>query len=389
MRLVLVTTDFPPAVGGTQTYAFELAARMHTEVDRFEVVAPRENGSDEVDEVLPFSVHRIQTGANFFPLRARQKLNRRFREGRVDAAFCVSWPAALACLLAGSKRYGITLFCAAHGRELLLNPWSHVPLISRFPGVSSLYPRLRDRVLQSVDTFFPVSRYTGTLLKDAGVAEGRIRVHGNGTDPRRFFPEDASDLRMQLGASSRPVVLSICRLVERKGIDTLIRSIIAVRRLFPDIFCLIGGDGPDRQRLEELVDRLNLDRHVRFCGRISYSELRSYYNVCDVFAMPAREQIPDVEGFGIVFLEASACGKPVIGTRTGGIPDAVIDQSTGILINPDDPDECAEALIQILSDAQLARRLGRSGVNHVARTANWNSVATALIEDMRPGLAER
>jgi len=386
MRLVLVTTDFPPAVGGTQTYALELATRMHTEVDWFEVIAPAESDSKSVDEVLPFPVIRIRSSANLFPLRARRNLRRRFVDGQIDTVFCVSWTAALACLLAGSKRLGITLFCAAHGRELLLNPWSRLPLVSWIPGMRACYPRLRDRVLQSVDIFFPVSRYTGALLEDAGIPEGRIRVHGNGTDPNRFYPEDASRLKKHLGATDRPVVLSICRLVERKGVDTLVRAITLVVHVFPDVLCLIGGDGPDRPRLEKLVSDLDLVKHVRFCGRIPYAELRSYYNVCDVFAMPAREQVPDVEGFGIVFLEASACGKPVIGTRSGGISDAIIDDLTGLLIDPDDPEACSEVLIRILGDERLARRLGRGGVDHVTQIANWNTVASALVEDMRPGV---
>lgn len=383
MRLVLVTTDFAPAIGGTQTYALELANRMSSELDDFVVVAPDVPGSGAARDHLPFRVIRVKPSGGLFAITARRALRQLFEKERFDSVFCVAWPSALACLLARSPNNPITIFCAAHGRELLVNPWQELPLLPIIPGFRTLYPRLRTWTLQRVDTFFPVSRYTGGLLQKLGVAQSKLCVHGNGTDPDRFYPADGTAVRNRFRASSRKVILTVARLVERKGIDTVLLAIDTVRKTIPDILYIIGGTGPDRPRLEAIVKELDIGAHVSFSGPVPYADLRSFYNACDVFVMPARERLPDVEGFGIVFLEASACAKPVIGARSGGIPDAVIENVTGLLVPPDDPRDLAAALIRILSDPALASRLGCAGRNHVVGSANWDMISLNIIADMK------
>jgi phosphatidyl-myo-inositol dimannoside synthase len=382
MRLALVTTDFPPAIGGTQTYALELATRMHTDLDGFVVVAPEQRDSRKFDELLPFRVRRVASSANLFPIRARGVLRHLFKDEGFDSAFCVAWPSALACMRALDDDESVRIFCAAHGRELLTNPWGDIPILSLIPGLSGLYPGIRQRVLRRVDVFFPVSHYTGGLLRDLGVDESRIRVHGNGTDPNRFYPEDGSHVRDRLGARGRPIILTVARLVKRKGVDTVLQALEEVRRVLPEVLYIIGGTGPDREYLGAIVNERGLEGNVHFEDRIPYTELRSYYNACDVFVMPARESVPDVEGFGIVFLEAGACGKPVIGARSGGIPDAVIENVTGLLVEPDDHADLAGKLIELLIDKSLSTRLGGAGLDHVLRQANWNIVARNLIDDL-------
>lgn len=383
MRLVLVTTDFPPAVGGTQTYALELAKRMHADLEDFAVVALDVPGSALVDEGLPFRVLRVRSSDALFSIRARSVLRQLFKKERFDSAFCVAWPSALACLLARPSKESVTVFCAAHGRELLINPGENTPPLSCIPGFNSLYPRLRKWTLHGVHTFFPVSHYTGELLKDLDVAENKLCVHGNGTDPNRFYPGDGSVIKKRYDALNRPMILTVARLVERKGIDTMLSAIEVVLKKIPDLLYIIGGEGPEKPRLESIVKERNLAAHVSFSGPIPYAELRTYYNACDVFVLPARERLPDIEGFGIVFLEASACRKPVIGTRSGGIPDAVIENVTGLLVPPDDPQGLALALIRILTDSELASRLGHAGLNHVLGSANWNMISRDIIADMK------
>ncbi len=160
----------------------------------------------------------------------------------------------------------------------------------------------------------------------------------------------------------------------------MIEALPIVQDRIPGVVYVIAGSGPELDSLQRLRKALRLEHSVFFIGRVASDELRSYYNTCDVFVLPAREAHEDVEGFGIVFLEAAACGKPSIGTRTGGIPDAIIDGKTGILVDPDAPDQLAEAVIKILREPELADLRGEGGLEHVRNTANWDMVASRLAE---------
>ncbi|MFB3134014.1 MAG: glycosyltransferase family 4 protein, partial [Rhodothermales bacterium] len=193
-------------------------------------------------------------------------------------------------------------------------------------------------------------------------------------------PMDVQDLRDELGLNHQKVVLTISRLVPRKGIDTVLRALPQVAHQIPDVRYLIGGSGPDRDRLEALSRELHLSDRVQFLGNIPKEDLLRYYNACDVFVMPSREDRPHVEGFGIAFLEANACGKPVIGAWSGGIPDAVRDGETGLLVEPDDEADLAAAMLRLLRDAPLAARLGRNGRQRVRDEASWDHVADQLYE---------
>lgn len=378
MRLLLITQDFPPDVGGTQTYAYELARRLAGRCADFAVVAPQRPGDTAVDATLPFEVVRVRASYDALSIKALGPVLRLARQRGFDTAYHVQWPTAIATLLArplgGPKR----IFVAAHGRELLLEPLAHVPFLN------TLYNGLRSTVLRCVDGLFPVSHYTGNLLKARSVRPERIRVLNNGTDPARFHPMDATALREDLGLTGRKVLLTISRLVPRKGIDTALHALQRILETVPEAFYLIGGDGPDQERLVSLAQHLGVADRVRFLGRIPYDDLRRYYNVGDVFVMPSRQDEPYVEGFGLVFLEANACGKPVVGARSGGIPDAVQDGKTGLLVAPDDVAGLADALIRLFTDTDFATALGRNGREHVLKEANWDRVADRLYNWLAP-----
>jgi phosphatidylinositol alpha-1,6-mannosyltransferase len=372
MRLLFITQDFPPDVGGTQTYAYELARRLARRCADFAVLAPHRPGDAAVDATLPFDVVRIRASYDTLSIKALGPVLRLARQRRFDTAFHVQWPTAIATLLARPFGGPQRILVAAHGRELLLEPLAHIPLLN------TLYNGLRNTVLRRVDGLFPVSHYTGTLLKARGVPPERIRVLNNGTDPARFYPMDATALRENLGLRDRKTLLTISRLVPRKGIDTVLRALPRILEAVPQAFYLIGGDGPDRERLASLAQHLGVTNHVRFLGRIPYDDLRRYYNVGDIFVMPSRQDEPYVEGFGLVFLEANACGKPVVGAHAGGIPDAVRDGETGLLVAPDDVAGLADALIRLLTDIDFAAMLGSNGRQRVLHEANWDRVADRL-----------
>ncbi|GIV61043.1 MAG: glycoside hydrolase [Rhodothermaceae bacterium] len=379
MRLLLLTQDFPPDTGGTQTYALELARRLAPRCDDFAVLAPHIAGCEATDARLPFPVIRVRAGYDSFAVKALGALLHHTRHRPADATLHVQWATAGAGLAARRLGHLRRVYVAAHGRELLFNP-----LPRPFGG---LYDQLRRAILRRADHLFPVSRYTGGLLAAAGVRPERWTVVPNGTDPDRFVPLEATPLRTRLGLEHRPTLLTVCRLVPRKGVDTVLQALPQVVEAVPEVVYLIGGDGPDRPRLEGLARDLGVTDHVRFCGRIPDDDLPLLYNACDVFVMPSRLDPPHVEGFGLVFLEAGACGKPVVGARTGGIPDAVADGETGLLVPPDDPPTLAAALCRLLAAPDWARHLGRQGRRRVLEAFTWDHAADRLFATLRRDLA--
>jgi len=368
MRLVLVTQDFPPARGGIQTWALEMARRLSRRCEKFAVIAPAAEHSATADAALGFRVLRTGTSNSLVLTSAPALARLATREG-FDRTLHAQWSTAPAAR--ALRRFGkiekVTI--AAHGRELLLAPWARVGAAQRG------YDRVRRRELAEADCVLAGSRYTAGLARDLGA--DRVLVTRYGTDPERFRPRDAASLRARLELGARPVLLTIARLVPRKGIDDVLGALADVRRSVPDVAYVIAGSGPDRTRLESIVHRNGLESSVRFVGAIADDELPLWYSLGDVFVMPSRSEPPDVEGFGIVFLEAAACERPVVAARAGGVPDAVADGVSGLLVSPGDALALARAMTELLSDPARRAELGRRARVRVLAELTWDAVADA------------
>lgn len=366
---LLLTQDFPPDVGGTQTYAHEVAIRLATR-GRTRVIAPSRPGSGSIDSSAGFEVERIATSPNLFFWAARASVRRAVREG-FRRAFCVQWMGALAAGAGRRLDPAFEVHIAAHGRELLFNPFPQ-PL-------ANVHGRVLRRTLGKATGVYPVSRFTAELARDLGVPAARIHVVPNGADPHRFKPLDRHEARRHFGLPNHPVILTLCRLVARKGVDTVLRAFASVLTNLPGSTLVVAGDGPERSSLEALAVDLGVSDHVRFLGSVPYDRVPDLFSAADVFALVPRESRPDVEGFGLVYLEASACGIPVIGARSGGIPDAVIDGVTGLLVHPDDPEGLAAAIEHLLGHENIALTLGEAGRRHVLEFANWDRMVDRLV----------
>ena len=213
-----------------------------------------------------------------------------------------------------------------------------------------------------------------------GVASQKIELIYNGVNLDRFKEQQKStDLLDRYGLEEKRVILTVGRLVERKGIDLVIRSIPRIVSRFPDIHYLIVGDGPYRSVLEQLAQETGVADRVTFAGLVDDNELVGHYALCNVFVMPNRE-LPDgdTEGFGLVFLEANACGKPVVAGKAGGTSDAVRDEYNGLLVDGTNVDELATAVIRILADEQLYARLRAGGLEY-ARMSDSRSRAQQFL----------
>ncbi len=221
---------------------------------------------------------------------------------------------------------------------------------------------------------------TRRLMGELGIEErGRVVVVHPGTDPDRFRPRPGGVgvARERFAPGADPVVLTVARLVPRKGIDTALEAVARLTADFPRLAYLVAGTGPERARLQRLAETLGIAPHVRFLGDVPEADLPDLYAAADVFVLLARE-IPEddeVEGFGIVYCEAGASGLPVVGASSGGVPEAVRDAETGILVRPADPDEAARALRRLFDDAALRRAMGDAGRRLVEREHNWDRAA--------------
>lgn len=379
MRLLMITQDFPPRTGGIQTYCAELGRRFSVACERFEMIAPAEDGDDAVDATLPFPVHRLPVRSDrmvFATLCSGAAIARR----RFDAVFHAQWSTVPAGLWLRRREHVRRVFVAAHGRELLLN------VVQRVPIVGLGYAAVRDSMLRKADLLMPVSRYTGEILRRVGVSPAAIHVAPNGVDTGVFRASDGTRFRSEHGLGDGPLVLTVCRLVPRKGIDTTLEAVAQLRGRVPGLQYAVGGSGPDRARLEARVRQLGLDEVVRFLGRVPDAKMPQCMSAADVFCMPARSEPPDVEGFGLVFLEAGACGTAAVGARSGGVPDAIVHRETGLLVEPRDPAGLADALHELLTQPQLRARLGAAARARIEAQCTWDHVATDLLAAMGASL---
>jgi phosphatidylinositol alpha-1,6-mannosyltransferase len=238
----------------------------------------------------------------------------------------------------------------------------------------SLFDRLRRYFLSKADAVVAVSRYTKReLVSIMGVDAARITLIPNGVDHARFFRSEAMSMRQRLGLENCRVILSVGRLVERKGFDRVIDAMATVVAKHPDARCLIAGTGPLLRALEMLVQEWRLERNVRFLGAVSDDELRELYSLADVFVLPNRQMSDgDTEGFGLVFLEANACGTPVVSGVAGGAIDAVQDGVNGLNVDGRDTTQIAEAILRLLEDRDLHDKL-RAGALEAAAGASWKA----------------
>ncbi len=255
--------------------------------------------------------------------------------------------------------------------------------------------RLRHTALRNADLILPVSRYTADVVqKMDGIRSSRVKVVYNAI-PNSFakllMGQEPASASMAKLKKSDAVVLSVCTLVrgnEFKGVDTVIRALPKVLKAVPDLQYLVVGEGEIRGKLESLAVETGVAESVTFAGEIPDAELAELYRGCDVFVLPSRGQerqgVVGGEGFGRVYVEAALAGKPVVGSRSGGASEAVLRGRTGFVVDPDSSDEVAEALLAILQDPQLARRMGSEGRAWSLDTFSEDALSRSLRELLRP-----
>jgi phosphatidylinositol alpha-1,6-mannosyltransferase len=360
-RLLVVTNDFPPRAGGIQSFVHGVVSRL--DPDKVVVYTSRWRGWEEWDAAQPYPVIRAPTSVLLPTPQVRRHTTRAFHEhGCTDVWFGAAAPLGLlapAMRVAGARR----IVATTHGHEA---GWAVLP------GARAL---LR-RVAGQVDVLTYLGEWTSRRLTDAvGPHADRLQRLVPGVDADLFTPGAGNGrVRRELGVEDRPVVVCVSRLMPRKGQDVLVRAWPRVQRRVPGAVLILVGGGPSRSRLSRLVHRAGLDGDVILGGSVPADRLPEWYAAGDVFAMPCRERLGglDIEGLGMVFLEAAACGLPVVAGRSGGSPDAVDEGRTGLVIDGRSVAGVAEALTGLLTDSDRASAMGRSGREWVLGEWAWD-----------------
>jgi phosphatidylinositol alpha-1,6-mannosyltransferase len=275
-------------------------------------------------------------------------------------------------VLSSWSPYAVALPKRVAGRSLPFDVFCHgMDLLE--PSRSLRYRYLMRRTLRRADRILANSTYTANLAVEFGAPKERITIVHPAVDSDRFVPRPKP--------AGTPLLLSVGRIVERKGFDTIIRALPEVLKKFPDLKYVCVGEGPETARLKQLADSQGVSAHIAWVGAVSDDQLLGYYQSADVFAMPSRtvKQGGSVEGFGIVFLEASACEVPVIGGNSGGIPDAITDGLTGYIVDPGNIEQLAGRIIELLSDAGLRNRMGRAGRQRVVQEFSQDKIAESYL----------
>jgi phosphatidyl-myo-inositol dimannoside synthase len=377
--ILIPAYDFKPLLGGIANYGHELAVQFSKRA-RVHVLSRKLPGMEEFDQRLPYKVSRIRTPPSAllsFPLFART-LRRLIRLQPPDAVFCPMWfPDGAACRWA-LKGAPIPYFVAAHGTEVFED---FTTLRNSVRTV--LVRRLKRKVFHDAEKVFPVSQYTRkAVLEEAGGNDNGVITVNNGVNSMIFKKTAGkSNVEARYRPRGERILLTVTRLYPYKGVDRMLESLPAISQAVPDVKYLIVGEGPDRQRLEDLTARLGLQAQVSFLGRLALSEIVELYNLADLFVMLSREEPPDVEGFGLVFLEAAACGLPSVGGRSGGIPDAIEDGKSGWLVDPVNIEAIAATIIDLLKSPERLERASEVCLS-TAPQKSWERAADRIWEEL-------
>lgn len=362
--VLFVTNDFGPRAGGIETFVIGLIERRP--FGRTIVYTSAQTGSEAYDEAWKsdFGVTVIRDRAKILlpTPRVARNLARIIKDSNIQvAAFGAAAPLGL---LSGSlKRAGVRKTVAlTHGHEVW---WAKV-----FPFNCALR-----KIGTSVDSLTYLGEFTKRAISQSlskAAAQKMVKI-APGIDVDHFTPQDSSQLRRDLKLDNKRVIVSVGRLVHRKGQDRLIQSMPEILKCVPNAHILMVGQGPYLSHLKKLVQNLNLIDHVSFIGRIQYAQLPKYISAGDIFAMPSRSRFfgLEVEGLGIVYLEASACGLPVIAGLSGGAPDAVLDGVTGVVVDGENNQEIATAAIKLLKDIDGSKAMGLAGREWIIENWGW------------------
>jgi phosphatidylinositol alpha-1,6-mannosyltransferase len=370
MKLLLSTRDYPTELAELGTWTSQIAERLAVSCEDFALL--RIGGGTASLANAGTLLETVALPSPAFNLAAMAALELGgVRPGRFDVVLGTDWlSAALGLAWRGRARLR-GVFAAVHGPELDMHgrrgSWPF----------GAVYRRSCARTLARCEAVLPTSGHARGLMQRLERPVRRIELVGSGCDVERFSPTARGALARELGLSERRVLLSVGPLVLRRQIDKLLFAVSALGVRYPDLCCVIVGEGPERERLQRLAKRLRIEHRCRFLGAVSAPSLPAVYNLSDVVVQLSGGPAAGAEGAASVLLQALACGKPVV-TTTSAASEDVLDADTGVVVPDDDSTALAEALTGLLDQPALARQLGERGRARVVASASWDRVAERL-----------
>lgn len=391
MNILFIALDFKPKIGGGGEYAYQLVKHLHSFGENMMVLCQTTEGDEEFDQNIPFKVKRfnyIYKNKILGQYKIFKEIRDAIKEHQAELIISnnLNSEGHLSWLLSRMFRIPHYIFTYAYGWEIDRRIRKKTPkgilraliqilksniAIKKSDKVYCLGPAVRELIIKK--TGIPYSKIE---LSPPGISDEFLK---RANEKISDFP--SPDLKKRL--KDKRIIFTLARLVERKGIDMILQALPKVKEKFSNVFYIIGGDGPYREYLEELMRNLNLKNDVLFTGFISEEEKHFYYSRAEIFVMPNRELPGELEGFGIVFLEANAYRKPVIAGNSGGAVDAVLNGKTGLLVNPFDAVEIANAIIYLLENKEYAQKLGQQGRKRVENEFRWKIIVKKLRENLR------
>ncbi len=372
MKTLLLSEVFPPQTGGSGRWLWEVYRRLpHEEIV---IAAGQHPQAIAFDQTHDLAIHRLPLAMRSWGVanragavdywRAMGKVSRIVRDNCIRQIHCGK------CLPEGGlawmlrRRFDLSYACFVHGEELSIASGSRE------------LTWLTRRVLHGANTVTANSQNTLRLLRDDwGVPVQRSHVLHPGVDTHKFSPaKSPTEADRPTGWHGRFVVLTVGRLQKRKGHDMLIRALPAIRSQVPNVLYTIVGDGDEKARLHELAALEGVSDCVQFCGEVNDDELVHFYQQCELFALPNREVNGDFEGFGMVLVEAQACGKPVLAGASGGTAETLLQNETGLLVDCRHPELLAQTIIALAFDSERRKSMGAAARTWAVQSFDWESL---------------
>lgn len=384
-KSLLITNDFPPIVSGIATAFYQLWMLMPA--DNIVIMSPQVKNSADFDRNQPFKILRkwIPIGESpiaklvksiiiaFYAIIIVKKL-------KVDKLHCGQLISTGLAGLLCKRLFNIPYAVYVYGSET-----------ARFGG-SKPVMKFVSKIIDEAEQLIPNSEFTLNEFLRFGVKKEKMVKITPGVDTEFFYPKEKScSLQKKYNLKDQKVLLTVSRLDERKGNDMVIKALVKVLKKYPDTKYIIVGKGREESALKSIAKGLNLfgsgshKDKVVFAGYVDDKDLPDYYNLCDIFIMPNRETVEhkqlrgDFEGFGIVFMEASACAKPVIAGKSGGVEEAVEEGVSGLFVDPNSIEDIADTIIRLFDDKELSERLANNGRLRAKLHYDWRLLSKTLL----------
>lgn len=365
MKILVFASDFVPNPGGIAIFLHNLCLQLHFRNHLVEVLTPLREKSHFKNVIAPYHVYYYRLCKKYSSFKPIIKTIKLYQKKHYDGFFIghfMTTHAFGAIVLKYLKKIPYAIL--VHGNDLTY-------------AINTKIDKILGRwLLNNASLIMCNSYFTANCVRIAGY-KGQVEVLNPGVDLVQFHPgADTTEVRNKYGLNGRRVILTVARLVPKKNVESVLQALPKVIEYFPDLLYIVVGEGPDRERLEKICDELKLRPYVHFLGRIENSLLPALYCASNLFIMPTKgtETVEGTETFGITFIEANACGLPVIAGNTGGVADAVVDGETGLFVDPCNVSEIARAMILLLSDMQYSRKLGENGRRRIETYFNWQNI---------------